>query len=82
MGLFAQRAVEVGAQGDPLVGQLGVLARLVGAGLDDLLLLVGDLQGVGRRVVAVGHQVRQGQHGADQDLLVVLAGVGRTWCRR
>ncbi len=71
-----QRAVDVCAQGHALVGQLRILARGVGPGLDDPLLHVADLQGVGVGVLAAAHEVGEGQHGPHQDLLVILAGVG------
>ena len=48
----------------------------LGDPLHDLLLLVGHLQGVRLGVAAVVHQVGQGQHRANQDLLVIFAGVG------
>ena len=48
---LANHAVNVRPQGDLLVSQLGILALLVDRGVDDLLLLVGDLQAVGLGVL-------------------------------
>ena len=55
---------------------MGLFAlALVGAGFDDLLLLFGHLQGVGPGVAAVGHQIRDGQKGADQHFFIIFAGI-------
>ena len=74
---LVDRAVDVFAQGHALVGQLGILLGPLGAGGNDPLLHVGDLQGVRRGIRPAAHQVRDGQHGADEDLFVVFAGISR-----
>ena len=74
--LFGQHAVDVGPQGDLLVAELGILAAGIGTGLDDLVLLVVDLERIGGGIAAIAHQVGDGQKGADQDFLVILAAVG------
>ncbi len=70
---FANQPVDVGPDGDVLIGQLGIVAVFVGAGLDDLLLFVGDLQGIGPGVLSVVEQVGDGQHRPHQDLFIILA---------
>ncbi len=75
VGFLAEHAAQVRAERHLLVDQLRILAILIHAGVDDLLLLVGDLQAVGLRILAAIHQVRQRQEGPHQDLLVVLAGI-------
>ena len=80
--LFAEQAVDVGAQGHALIGQLGILALFVDPGVDDLLLLFGHLQGIGAGIAAVGHQVGDGQKGADQHFFIIFAGIAAADCRR
>ncbi len=58
-----------------LIGQPGGLAVAIRHRVDDLLLLVGDLQAVGLRILAAVHQVRERQKGPHQDSFVVLARV-------
>ena len=67
VGLFLHDAGQIGTDRDPFVGQFRIIPFLVLGRADDLVLLPRNLMGVGGRVVAVIHQIREGQKRPNED---------------
>ena len=74
--LLAEDAAQIRGQRDLPGGGLRVGAVLLGRGPHDLLLPLGGLIRVGLGIGAVAGEIRDREHGADEHLLVILAGIG------
>ena len=75
MGSLVQHAAQVSAEGNLLIGQLGILLVVGTARLHDRSLFLVHLQAVRPGIAAVVHQVGQRQKCVDQDFFIVFAGI-------